>query len=67
MQQGLVKNVIANRGFLFVRADSGSEYFCHFSTMEREGISLQVGDRVTFETGPGRNGREQVTSIRLVR
>lgn len=51
MTTGSVKKVISDRGFGFITAEDGKEYFFH-----RDGIvapldfdRLSVGDRVSFE------------------
>ena len=63
MAEGTIKKLFTEKGFGFIKSDSG-EIFFHFSnlvgtTMEE----LQEGQRVTFEVGEGRKGpqAEQVT------
>lgn len=54
------------RGFGFVESDPGGHrFFLHISEYDRRSGRPQVGSRVTFETGPGRDGREQATTVRL--
>ena len=49
MQNGTIKKLVAERGFGFIAADDGTEYFFHRSGTTVEFDSLQGGERVTFE------------------
>jgi len=48
MQSGTIKKLVSDRGFGFIAADDGKEYFFH-----RDGVenfdSLNGGEKVTFE------------------
>lgn len=48
---GVIKRLMKDKGFGFIRNDGGVEYFFHRSSMERsaEFDALSEGDRVTFE------------------
>jgi len=51
MTSGIVKKLIADRGFGFIIADDGKEYFFHRSGVQRtlDFDQLVGGERVTFE------------------
>ncbi len=51
MQTGSVKKVVPDRGFGFIAADDGQEYFFHRSGLDSslEFDSLGGGERVSFE------------------
>jgi cold shock protein len=49
MQSGTIKKLVAERGFGFIAAEDGKEYFFHRSGTDVEFDSLQGGERVTFE------------------
>lgn len=54
---GTVKRLIADKGFGFVAASDGQEYFFHQSACA-EGLfaRLREGQAVTFDTGQGPKG-----------
>ena len=58
MAVGTVKWFSAEKGFGFIKPDDGSDdVFVHFSAIEGSGYrSLDEGQRVEFETQPGRKG-----------
>ncbi|HVS41058.1 MAG TPA: cold shock domain-containing protein [Candidatus Dormibacteraeota bacterium] len=51
MLTGSVKKVVADRGFGFIAADDGTEYFFHRSGLDSSLAfeSLGAGERVTFD------------------
>jgi CspA family cold shock protein len=55
---GTVKWFSAEKGFGFIKPDDGSDdVFVHFSAIDGSGYrSLDEGQRVEFETQPGRKG-----------
>ena len=56
---GIIKWFDARRGFGFIERHDGEDLFVHFSAIETDaGSSLEVGQRVEFEVGPGRKGDE---------
>jgi cold shock CspA family protein len=64
-QSGVVKTYNA-RGFGFVRAEDGHEYFCHATVCE-EGFDLNseaVGTEVTFELVEGGQGKLACLDVR---
>jgi cold shock protein len=54
---GTIKRLVSDKGFGFVAAPDGNEYFFHQSAVN--GVSfaeLREGDAVTFQTGQGPKG-----------
>ncbi len=57
MQNGKVKWFSNDKGFGFITAEDGKDYFVHFSGISGEGYkTLQEGADVTFEVGEGEKG-----------
>jgi CspA family cold shock protein len=57
--QGTVKFFNAEKGFGFISREQGEDVFVHFSAIQGEGYkTLQEGQRVEFDVGPGRKGPE---------
>jgi len=54
---GTIKNVNAQKGYGFIRSDSGTEYFFHKSALKNVRIEdLERGREVTFEDVEGSKG-----------
>ena len=54
---GTIKRIVSDKGFGFVAAPDGNEYFFHQSACS--GVSfdeLREGEAVTFQTGQGPKG-----------
>lgn len=49
MPNGTIKKIVSDRGFGFIAAEDGTEYFFHRSGTEADFDRLQGGERVTFE------------------
>jgi CspA family cold shock protein len=63
---GTVKFFNADRGFGFISRAEGDDVFVHYSNIQGEGErSLTEGDRVEFDTAPGRKGLE-AQNVRVV-
>ena len=59
MATGTVKWFNGEKGFGFISREDGDDVFVHFSAIEGSGFkSLEEGQRVEFEVGPGRKGEE---------
>ncbi|MCU0273037.1 MAG: cold-shock protein [Acidimicrobiales bacterium] len=59
MPTGTVKFFNAEKGFGFIRTSDGREIFVHYSNIQGSGYrSLDEGQAVEFEIGPGRKGDE---------
>ena len=54
---GTLKRLVASKGFGFVQAEDGAEYFFHQSACNGVRFDeLREGQAVTFETGQGPKG-----------
>jgi CspA family cold shock protein len=64
MQNGTIKKLVSDRGFGFIAAEDGKEYFFHRSGIDGNFDDLRGGEKVVFEVesspkGP-RAGRVKV-------
>jgi CspA family cold shock protein len=56
---GTVKFFNAEKGYGFISRAEGDDVFVHFSAIEGTGYkSLEEGQRVEFDVGPGKKGDE---------
>ena len=53
---GTIKRLISDKGFGFILASDGNEYFFHNSTCQTPFDTLREGQAVTFERGQGPKG-----------
>jgi len=53
---GTIKRLVSDKGFGFVAAADGQEYFFHQSACDGQFDRLREGQPVTFETGQGPKG-----------
>ena len=59
MPNGTVKFFNAEKGYGFITVPGQDDVFVHYSNIEGEGYrSLDEGQTVEFEVGPGRKGPE---------
>jgi CspA family cold shock protein len=59
MATGTVKFFNAQKGYGFIAREGGEDVFVHYSNIEGNGYrSLEEGQQVEFEVGPGRKGDE---------
>lgn len=59
MPTGTVKFFNAEKGYGFISVEGGEDVFVHYSNIEGSGYrSLDEGQQVEFEIGPGRKGPE---------
>ena len=66
MVNGTVKFFNAEKGYGFIACEGGDDVFVHFSQIEGEGYrTLQQGQKVEFEIGPGRKG-DEARNVRVV-
>jgi CspA family cold shock protein len=64
--QGTVKFFNAEKGFGFISREQGDDVFVHFSAIQGDGYkSLDEGQRVEFDVGPGRKG-EEAQNVRVI-
>lgn len=56
---GTVKFFNAEKGYGFISREDGPDVFVHFSQIQSKGFrTLNEGQQVEFEVGPGRKGDE---------
>jgi len=65
MPAGTIKKLVADRGFGFIAADDGKEYFFHRSSTEGNFDRLQGGEKVNFEIEASPKG-PRAKSVRIV-
>ena len=66
MLRGTVKWFNDDKGFGFILAEDGNDYFAHFSQIKKEGFkTLKEGEEVTFEITQGDRG-PQASNIETV-
>ena len=66
MATGTVKWFNAEKGYGFIAREGASDVFVHFSSIQMEGYkSLEEGQRVEFDVGPGRQG-EEAQNVRVL-
>ena len=66
MATGTVKFFNNEKGYGFISRDDGDDVFVHFSNIDGSGYkTLEEGQKVEFEIGPGRKGDEAL-GVRVV-
>jgi CspA family cold shock protein len=55
MTEGTIKKLVSDRGFGFIAADDGKEYFFHRSGVQ-DFDTLMGGEKVSFEIQPSPKG-----------
>jgi CspA family cold shock protein len=66
MATGTVKWFNNEKGYGFIATEEGNDVFVHFSAIEGTGYrSLEEGQKVEFEIGPGRKG-DEARNVKLV-
>ncbi len=66
MVSGTVKFFNAEKGYGFIAREGGDDIFVHFSQIEGDGYrTLQQGQAVEFEIGPGKKG-DEARGVRVV-
>ena len=56
MPGGTIKRLVRDRGFGFIKDDSGQEWFFHRSAVDGNFDDLTEGQRVSFEEEPSAKG-----------
>jgi cold shock protein len=64
MQTGTIKKLVSDRGFGFIAAEDGKEYFFHRSGTEGDFDRLVGGEQVTFEIEQSQKG-PRANKVRL--
>lgn len=63
---GTVKFFNAEKGYGFISREEGEDVFVHYSNIQGAGYrSLDEGQRVEFDVGPGRKG-EEAQNVRVI-
>ncbi len=66
MTTGTVKFFNSEKGYGFISHEDGDDVFVHYSNIEGSGYrSLEEGQRVEFDVGPGRKG-DEAQNVRVV-
>ena len=65
MPTGTIKKLVSDRGFGFIAAEDGKEYFFHRSSTEGNFDRLQGGEKVSFEIETSPKGPRAKT-VRIV-
>ncbi len=64
--QGKVKWFNEQKGYGFITADDGTDFFVHYSGIEGDGFkTLREEDRVEFDVEKGRKGLQAV-NVRVI-
>ena len=69
MINGKIKWFDEDKGYGFIKAEDGTDYFCHYSAFPNghtHGLEIKEGDAVAFEVITAEDGRERATNIQLV-
>ena len=64
MQTGTIKKLVSDRGFGFIAAEDGKEYFFHRSGTEGDFDGLNGGEKVSFEIEQSPKG-PRAKSVRI--
>ena len=66
MAIGTVKYYMADKGYGFIARDDGDDVFVHYSQIvEPSPPTLEAGQQVEFEIGPGRKG-DEAKNVRVI-
>ena len=66
MPTGIVKFFDAQKGYGFISREGGEDVFVHYSNIAGSGYrSLEQGQQVEFEIGPGRKG-DEAQNVRVI-
>lgn len=66
MKQGTVKWFNDSKGFGFITADDGGDFFVHHSSIQGNGFkSLAEGDKVSFDVEQGPKGPRAINVVKL--
>lgn len=64
MATGTIKFFNNEKGFGFITVEGAEDVFVHYSNIAGDGFrSLEEGQKVEFEVGPGRKGPEALNVV----
>jgi cold shock protein len=68
MASGTVKWFNSQKGYGFIAPEGGSkDVFVHISAVERAGLqTLSEGQRVQFDSTPGKNGKTAAENLKVI-
>jgi CspA family cold shock protein len=65
--QGNVKWFNELKGYGFITAEDGNDYFVHFTGIKSEGFrTLKEGQKVRFDLENGENGKQQAVNVEVI-
>ena len=66
MATGTVKWFNSEKGYGFISREDGPDVFVHYSSIQQTGYrSLDEGQAVEFDVGPGKKG-EEAQNVRII-
>ncbi|GAB3401855.1 retron Se72 family effector protein [Massilia agilis] len=61
VEEGVVNEYFALKGYGFIRRSKGRDVFFFYNDLAEGDAKVDVGDRVTFSTVPGKKGPKAIT------
>ena len=62
---GTCKEFDADKGYGTITGDDGNSFFCHFSSIQSDDISLDAGERVSFTPAESVRGKMATLVTRI--
>lgn len=67
MAEGTVKWFSNEKNYGFISPEEGEDLFVHYSEIQMDGFkTLSEGERVSFEVGPGKDGKIQAINVEKI-
>ncbi len=65
--EGVIKMYDADKGFGFIRPDSGEpDVFLHVSQAQEQNVTFAQGQAVSYVLADGRNGKKAATEVEVL-